>query len=451
MINESVLRENDIRGIYGEGITEEFAYLVGLCFGTYLKSKKKNECIVGYDNRTSGELLVENLINGLLNVGINVKFIGMVTTPILNYATINLNIEAGVMVTASHNPANNNGFKVFSDNFLHLKRNELELFYDLLKNKKYILNPIGKKEYINIVPAYINMIESYITITKKLKVAFDTGNGTTSLFIKDIIKKFNIDAIFINDISDGTFPNHNPDPNKDENLTELKKIVKENNFDLGIAYDGDGDRVGIVDELGNTIESDKLLAIFARDIMPKTNNKKVIIDVKCSEALVNDIKRIDAEPIMVKNGSAFIENVMQDKDVLIGGEYSGHIFFRDKFYGFDDGIYASLRLIEILSNKGIKCSELLNGYEFYYNTPEIRVKTTDEKKWGIIEQVKKYVEEKNYEYLNIDGVRIKFNDGWALLRCSNTEPSITMRFEAKTEERLKSIQEEFTNILQKLL
>ena len=451
MIDETVLRENDIRGIAGENITELLAFRVGASFGTYLINNKKHDCVVGYDNRVSGEFLVKSLINGLMSTGINVKFIGMVTTAILNYATIHLNIEAGIMVTASHNPKEHNGFKIFGDKFLHLERKELEKVYDLIKVPNYIKGT-GRLEYINVNDSYINMLSTYVNYgNKRLKVAIDPGNGTTSLFIKDIVKKFNIEPLFINVESDGNFPKHNPDPNNDKNLEDLKEIVKKEKCDLGLAFDGDGDRVGVVDELGNTVESDKLISIFSKSIIPKTNNKKVIMDVKCSTALKEEIEKLNAEAIMLKNGSAYIETVMQEKDVLIGGEYSGHIFFRDKYYGFDDGIYAGLRVFDILTNTDLKCSELSIGYKHYFNTPEIRISTTDEKKWNIIEQVKKYVIDKEYDYIDIDGVRIEFSDGWALIRCSNTEPSITMRFEAETEERLNEIQDEFNKIISSLV
>ena len=375
----------------------------------------------------------------------------MVTTAILNYATIYFNIEAGIMVTASHNPSNENGFKIFGENFLHLKRNELEIFYDLIKTENFTTG-LGKVEYADLKHSYENMLAAYINIGKKrLKVAFDPGNGTTSLFIKDIVKHFNIEPIFINSESDGSFPVHNPDPNVDSNLKGLKDIVIKEKCDLGLAFDGDGDRVGIVDELGNTIESDKAIAIFSRHIIPRTLNKKVILDVKCSKALVEDLESIGATPIMVKNGSAFIETELNEKDVLVGGEYSGHIFFRDKYYGYDDGIYAGLRMFEILSNTNKKCSELLEGYNKYYNTPEIKVATTDEKKWSIVENVKDYVKSKGYEFIDIDGVRVTFNDGWALIRCSNTGPNLTMRFEATTTDRLDSIKNEFTNLVNELV
>lgn len=451
MIDTNVLRENDIRGVYGKNITEELAILVGKAFGTYLINNQKKECVVSYDNRVSGETLVENLMKGLVSTGINVIFIGMTTTPVLNYATINFNIEAGIIVTASHNPANENGFKLFSNDFLHLKHQELEKVYELIKTKKFIFGK-GTIIYKSINDSYINMLDTYILKgNKKLKVAIDCGNGTTSLYIQDVIKKFNIEPIFINSTSDGRFPKHNPDPNNDKNLVELKEIVKEEKCDFGAAYDGDGDRIGIVDELGNTIESDKLIAIFSRHIIPKTLNKNVIIDVKCSNALTLDLKNIGANPIMVKNGSAYIETVLKEQNSYVGGEYSGHIFFRDKYYGYDDGIYVSLRMYEILSNTNKSCSELLEGYKKYYNTPEIRIKTTDEKKWKIIEKVKDYVKSKGYNFLDIDGVRVEFEDSWALVRCSNTEPSITIRYEAETEKRLEEIKNEFDTLINTLL
>lgn len=451
MIDVSVLRENDIRGVYGKNINEVLALKVGKAFGTYLTKSNKTDCVVGYDNRLSGEILVEYVVKGLMSTGINVKFIGMVTTPILNYATYNLNIEAGIMVTASHNPANENGFKIFGNKFLHLKRKELEKVYELIKGDEYEIG-IGNVEYYDVIDHYINMLSTYINIgSRKLKVAFDTGNGTTSLFIRRIIEKFNIEPIFINEKSDGTFPVHNPDPNDDNNLVMLKELVKKEKCDLGVAYDGDGDRVGIVDELGNTIETDKLIAIFSRYIIPKYLNKKVILDVKCSKALEEDIIKIGAEPIMLKNGSAYLETMMNKLDILVGGEYSGHLFLRDKHYGFDDGIYASLRIMEILSKENKSCSKLLDEYKKYFNTPEIRINVNDDKKWKIIEEIKKYVINNNYQYIDIDGVRTNFPDGWALIRCSNTSPQITMRFEATSEERLKLIQDEFTNLVDSLM
>lgn len=446
----SVLRENDIRGIYGKNITLDFALIVGKAFGTYLLNCNKFECVVGYDNRVSGEALAEKLIEGLRSTGLNVILIGMVTTPLLNYATIDLNIEAGVIVTASHNSADQNGFKLFGDKFLHLKHSELEKVYDLIKGDKFLVGS-GNIKYINMESKYIEMLSKSISPSEKeIKIAIDPGNGTTSLFIKKIISTFPfVRPFYINCYSDGSFPNHNPDPNNDDNLKELKKLVVAEGCDFGAAYDGDGDRIGIVDNCGNTIESDKLIAIFARNIIPNTINKRVLMDVKCSNALKLDVENLKAEAIMVKNGSAFIETEMNELDILVGGEYSGHIFFRDRYYGYDDGIYVSLRMYELLSKTNNASSKLLEGYRHYYNTPEIRVKIEDSKKWDLVNKVKEYSKEKKYDFLDIDGVRVMFNDGWALVRASNTEPCITMRFEAETQNRLDEIKNEFELLINK--
>ncbi len=451
MTDFSILRENDIRGVYGKNITEEVALLVGKAFGTFLKNNQLNKCIVGYDNRLSGESLTLKVVEGLNDCGINVIMLGRVTTPILNYATIKLENEAGIMVTASHNPANENGFKLFGKNYLHLDEKDLNTVYDLIKSQKFVKGK-GNVHYYDIKNEYINYLKSIINLgDRKLKVGIDTGNGTTSIFIKEIMKSFNIDAYYLNSVSDGSFPKHNPDPNVKANLKELCKLVREERLDIGIAYDGDGDRVGIVDELGQIIESDKLLAIFARNILVNTDNKRLILDVKCSKALVEDLKKLNIEPIMLKNGSAYIESELFKRKVYIGGEYSGHIFFRDNHYGYDDGIYVGLRMLEILSkNKNKKLSSYLDGYNKYYNTEELRIKTTDELKWKIVEQVKEYAINKSYDFLDIDGVRVEFDDGWALVRASNTGPQLSIRFEASTEKRLADIQKEFMDLVNKL-
>lgn len=449
MIDESILRENDIRGVYGKNITEDVALIVGKAFGTYLINHNKNQCVVGYDNRLSGEVLVKKVIEGLLSTGINVIFLSIVTTPILNYATIKLNIRAGIMVTASHNPATDNGFKLFGENFLHLNNKDLNEVYSIIRSQNFVL---GKAtcEYYDIVDDYIDMLHTFINLgERKLRVGIDTGNGTTSIFIKKIMNYFNIDVLYLNDKSDGSFPNHNPDPNNKDNLLELCNLVKTKKLDLGIAYDGDGDRVGIVSETGEVIESDKLLAIFARTLLKNSDNKRVILDVKCSKALVDDLNNLGIEPIMLKNGSAYIEGQLFSQKVLVGGEYSGHIFFRDKHYGFDDGIYVSLRLLEILTRSNKSLSEYLEGYNHYFNTPELRIKTEDNLKWDIVNKIKEYVIKKGYKYLDIDGVRVEFEDGWALIRASNTSPELSIRFEAINAQRLDEIQNEFMNLVNK--
>jgi len=449
-MDKRILRENDIRGRYPEILNEEAAFIIGASFGTYIKNNKEKECVVGRDNRLSGESLTSSFINGLLSVGINVIFVGIVTTPMLNYACIYLKKKYGVEITASHNPSYDNGIKMF-ENSNHIIGEKLKTIYDIILNKKYIESEKGKMDFTFIEEAYVeNILHLTHLNNKKIKVVVDPGNGTASVVVKEIFEKLNINVIYINELSKGDFPNHHPDPNDENNLEELMSVVKESGADLGIALDGDCDRVGIVDENGNYVGTDEMMAIFIKDIMEKTTYHKFLIDIKCSKSLSDEIERLGGSAITVKNGSAFIENELVKKNIIFGGEYSGHVFFRDRHYGYDDGIYASLRLIEILTKTDKTVSELISHLNHYYNTPEIRIETKDEIKDDIVEKVKEYCNKKHYNYITIDGVKVLFNDGWVLVRKSNTSPQITMRCEANTLDKLKEIEKEFTNLVNSL-
>ncbi len=446
-MDNNILRENDIRGKYPLQINKDVAYNVGKAFGTYTLSKGISECIIGHDNRLSGDELHDHLIEGMLETGINITDIGLTTTPMFNYSSMELNIPYGVMITASHNPAFDNGFKVFGENFLHLKKEELDIFYDILKTEKY-MHGKGNIVKANKKEEYINMLISKGNVKKPLKVVIDTGNGTPSILVKEVFNNIkNLEMTYLNAESDGSFPVHNPDPNDEANLVELKETVLKLKADVGIAFDGDGDRVGIVDEKGNMVPTDTLLGIFASEIIPKTNNKKIIIDIKCSKALEQEITRLGGIPLMLKNGSAYIETMVYETPVLLGGEYSGHVFFKDDFEGYDDGVYAGIRLINMLGNTSKTCSDLYSHINKYYNTPEIRIEVQDDKKWEIIESIKNYALDKYEEVITIDGVRVEYDDGFSLIRASNTGPNITLRFEAKTKEILDLREREFTNLL----
>lgn len=450
-LDKSILRKWDIRGIYPEQINEDVALKVGFAYGAFLKEKNKNTCIVGRDNRIGGEELSKCLIHALTESGINVIYLGIVTTPMLNFAAHELNNEYGIMITASHNPKCDNGFKVFGIGCLHLNAKELNHFYDLIKeDKKVSSNEKGAIKEVDIKDLYIKDLVNNINLEKKLNVVVDCGNGTSSTIIKDVYKNFNCDVTYLYSDSDPTFPNHHPDPSVFENLNDLRNKVTQTKADLGIAYDGDADRVGIVDEKGNIVECDKLMAIYSKDILKSSENKNIVLDVKCSMALENAIKKYGGNPIMVCNGSAYIETFVQDYPACFGGEYSGHVFFNDRHYGYDDGIYAGLRLQEILCKENISLSELSCDYQKLYNTPEIKVAVKDENKFIIVDKVKEYCDQKDYDYLDIDGVRVKFPDAWALVRASNTGPNLTLRFEATTEERLKELKDEFTSLVDKL-
>ncbi len=450
-VNKLMFREYDIRGIYNEDIDEEVSYLIGRAFGSNLKRMGKKETLVGYDNRISSPIIEENLVKGITESGINVVRLGLVTTPMYYYGWDLLNIKCGVMITASHNPKEYNGFK-FSYNGIHnAYGKDVYNLYDTIINKNFtsgngtIINKDIKSEYIKLLWENIELGN------RKLKVVYDCGNGTTSIVAKEVFNNPNIEFIPIFADSNPEFPNHHPDPCVEENLAYLKKKVLETHADVGIAFDGDGDRVGVVDEKGNMVEIDKYMIIIWRDIYNKVKNKKCLFDIKCSKALEDELIKLGVEPVCYRSGNSYTKAMSVEGNFPFSGEYSGHVFFRDKFPGYDDGIYAGLRLIEILSKTNKTVSELLLGINNYYSTKELKMKVNDEIKFDIINKVKEYCLSKNYKILTIDGVKALFDDGSAVVRASNTGPNITMRYEAKTNERLNEIEKEFTNLLNKLL
>lgn len=453
-INKYMFREYDIRGIYGKDIDEEVSYLIGKSFGTKLKRLGKDTTIVGYDNRYSSPIIEKNLVKGITECGVNVVRLGLVTTPMYYYSWDLLDIHCGMMVTASHNPKDDNGFK-FSYNGIHNAYGDSTIeLYNMIVNKDFITskNP-GTIKNIDIKNDYIEMITSNIHLGKrKLKVIYDCGNGTTSIVADQIFNTFHdkLEFIPLFNESDSSFPNHHPDPAVEENLSILKEKVKENHADVGIAFDGDGDRVGIIDEQGNFLDMDKYMILIWRDLRNKSVAKKTFYDVKCSLTLKEELDNLGIENEFYRTGNSYTKAKSVEGNYPFSGELSGHVFFRDKFNGYDDGIYAGLRLIEILSNTNKSITELLKGISHYESTPEIKIATPDEIKFQIIDKVKKYCLEKHYQILLVDGVKVFFEDGSALVRASNTGPNITTRFEAKTKERLEEIQTEFTNLIETL-
>ena len=448
-MKENILRENDIRGRYPNEINENAVKIIGKAFAYYIKEKNYNKCIVGHDNRLSSESLNKSLINALVNSGIEVIDIGLVTTPMLNYATFINDIDYALMITASHNDKNDNGIKLFGREHLHLSQDELVVLYDYIKQNKETYGS-GSVQKINIRNNYIEMLLNKFPKINK-KVIVDCGNGTASIIVKDIYSKIFNNVSYINSISDGSFPIHNPDPNVSSNLKWLIDEVKLRNFDLGIAFDGDADRVGIVDNKGNIVTTDYLVAIFSKDIIKNNDNKDIIIDIKCSKAVEHEIKKQGGNPVIVKNGAAYIETVCHDHPALLGGEFSGHIFFRDDYYGYDDGLYAGLRMAKLIMDKNVASCELTKNMEKFCSTEEIRVAVDDNKKTEIIELMKEYALSKNYTCNFIDGVRVEYEDGFSLIRKSNTGPTITMRFEASTNELLTERQKEFTDKLNEFI
>ena len=450
MINQTIFRAYDIRGIYEEQITNETAYILGKSFGSYVKLRGKTEVLVGYDNRLSSPVLADNLIKGLLESGVDVTSLGLVTTPMYYFARQHLNKWAAVMITASHNPSNHNGFKISFDENGNAAGEEIIAFRDFT-NKGDFSTGEGKLSTYEIKDEYVNLIINNLKINKNIKAVFDCGNGTVSVIIKEILDKLNVTYDLLYCDSDPTFPNHHPDPSVSENLVDIQKRVVELGYDIGIALDADGDRVRIIDEKGNIINSDVFMIIMYRYLNNNLKVRKALYDVKCSKALVDELEKLGLEQIMYRTGNSYMYRKMHEENLEFAGEYSGHMWFGDRFYGFDDGLYAGLRMIEVLSNTDKKMSELYNDINVYYSTDELKINTTEENKYKIVEEVKKYAVGKNYKYNDIDGIRVEFSDGWALIRYSNTGPVISARFEANSNERLKEITDEFMAIINKMI
>jgi len=451
MIKDEIFRANDIRGIYNENLTDETAYIIGKSFGTYALLKNINKVIVGHDNRKSSPNLHKNLIQGLLDTGIDVIDLGLITTPMFYYARVKLNIWAGLMITASHNPSEYNGFKISLDENGTLTKDEIFEFRDFTKEANF-KNGSGKLSNYNIKEEYIeNLINGLDLGNKKIKLVIDCGNGTCSIIIKDILDKLNVEYDLLYCDSDPSFPNHHPDPSISKNLVDLQKRVIELKYDIGIAVDADGDRVRIIDNLGNIIDSDVYMIIMYRYLSKTMKVRKSLYDIRCSKAVADELEKLNIENIMYRTGNSYIYRKRKELNVEYAGEYSGHMWFADRYCGIDDGIYAGLRMVEILSKTDKKLNELYQDITKYYQTDELKLKTTEEKKYILVDKVKDYVISKDYKFIDIDGIRVLFEDGWALIRFSNTGPMVTARFEACTEERLEEIQNEFMPIINSYL
>lgn len=446
-INKNIFREYDIRGVYGVDLNEDVAYTIGKSFGTYIKKQGVNKTIIGHDNRLSSPILSNGLIEGILSTGVDVLDIGLVTTPMYYYARKYYKMKTGIMITASHNPKDDNGFKMAFDEIANAYGPLIMDFRDFTFAGNFDEGQ-GNLEHAGIKEEYINLVASSLNMgDKKIKAVLDCANGTGSIIIKDVFDRLGIEYYPLYCESDGNFPNHHPDPSVAKNMVDLSNKVKELGYDIGIGIDGDGDRVGIVDENGNIIPADLYMLIVARNIVNTMKNKQLMFDIKCSKTLIDELVKLGIEPVMYRTGNSYTCRKMQEGDFDFGGEYSGHIYFRDKWPGIDDGIYAGLRMIEILSYTDKKLSDLLDNINKYYSTEEIKLKVDDDIKFDVVNKVKEYALEKGYNINTIDGVRVNFDYGWALVRASNTGPNITMRFEANNHENLEKLQNEFESVV----
>lgn len=451
-VNSEMFREYDIRGVYGTDLSAEVAYLIGRAFGTKLRELNIPKTVVGYDNRLSSVELEENLVKGILETGTNVIRLGLVTTPMCYFAANHLNTNCSMMITASHNPKEYNGFK-FSYNGIHNAYGKsVKEIYEIIEKGNFA-GGIGTLENYDIREDYINLVINSLNFgERKVKVVYDCGNGTSSIIAKDVFDRLpNLESYGICDESDGNFPMHHPDPCVEANLDMLKAKVQEVGADIGVGYDGDCDRVGFIDEKGTFIEIDKFLAIMWKYLIDKVDKKECLFDVKCSKALEDELNKLNIKTVEYRTGNSYTRAASAEGDYPLSGELSGHVYFRDRWPGYDDGIYVGMRLIEMLSHTDKPLSSFLDDMVKYYSTPELKVKVEDSKKFEIVSKMEEYSKSKGYNYITIDGVKTKFNDGFALVRASNTGPNITMRFEATTEERLKELQEEFTKELNKYI
>lgn len=449
-LNEHIFREYDIRGIVDKDLNPEVAYSIGKGFGTFVKRRGGKTVVTGRDLRTTSKPYQDKVIQGIRECGLDVINVGEVSTPIVSFAIKTLlenENDGAITITASHNPREYNGFKI------KLKKEPVwggmlqEIKNTILKQDFEIADKQGSLTEKSVNEDYVNYIVSDIKVPTLLKVVIDAGNGTTSEMAPHIIRKLGCEVVELYCEPDGTFPNHIPDPTVEKYMVDLQKKVKETKADIGIAFDGDGDRVGAVNEKGEIIPADLLLLLFAKQVLSiPENNKNIVFDVKCSLGLIQGIEQNKGIPHIWKTGYPNILYKMDDTDSILGGEMSGHMFFRDRYYGFDDGIYAAARLLEILSQSGKKISQLFEEVPPLYSTPEIRVLCSEEDKKRIVEEMGNYLKDKG-ELITVDGYRLALKDGWGLLRASNTQNALVLRFEAKTKERLESIKSIFMDKL----
>lgn len=448
-----IFREYDIRGIVKTQLTDDLSFHLGRAVGTTVRRGGGKTVVVGCDCRHSGQGLSRALIRGLNASGIDAIFIGDTPTPVGYWAIQHLKADGGVQITGSHNPPEYNGFKItLLGRSLHGP--DIQNLRGLIESENYEQGK-GKSQDKPLLNAYIDELSHNLKPAKrKLKVVVDAGNGTGGITSVPLFKKLGYEVIDLFCDMDGTFPNHHPDPTVEENIADLKKAVKEHKADIGLAFDGDADRVGVIDEKGQVIWGDKLMILLSRAVLQEVPGAAIIGEVKCSKTLYDDITAHGGRAIMWRTGHSLIKAKMKEEKAELAGEMSGHIFFKHRYYGFDDGVYAGGRLLELLSAQSKPLSTLLEGVPHTVATPEIRFDCPDAIKFELVKQAvahfKKHAKEGHYRVLDIDGARVEWKDGWGLVRCSNTQPILVMRFEAETQARLDAIEKTFNEVITRL-
>ncbi len=445
---DSIFRAYDIRGVFGDTLTAETAYWIGRAIGSQSLAQGEPNVSVGRDGRLSGPVLVQQLIQGIADTGCHVSDVGLVPTPALYYAANVLAGKSGVMLTGSHNPRDYNGFKIVIAGDT-LANEQIQALHDRLKTND-LASGKGTIEKVEILDRYFKQIKDDIVLAKKLKVVVDCGNGAAGVIAPQLIEALGCEVIPLFCDVDGNFPNHHPDPGKLENLEDLIAKVKETGADLGLAFDGDGDRVGVVTNKGSVVFPDRLLMLFAKDVVSRNPGADIIFDVKCTRRLTPLITGYGGRPVMWKTGHSLIKKKMKLSGALLAGEMSGHIFFKERWFGFDDGIYSAARLLEILSQEKDSAEDLFAAFPNDISTPEINIHVTDEGKFSIIDALQRDAQWGDANLTTIDGVRVDYPKGWGLVRASNTTPVLVLRFEADDQAELERIQNVFRAELKKI-
>jgi len=450
-INPRIFREYDIRGIAGEDLNEEIFAQFGRAYVKMLGRKKQHKCVaVARDGRLTSKHYAQALIDGITSMGINVLDIGEAPSPLLYYALFTEKVDGGVMITASHNPPEYNGMKcTVGSAALHGK--DITKLGEIARTTEFeppkTTTTVTKKD---LVPRYIKRITRDVKLKRKLKVCVDAGNGVAGPIAVPLLEALGCEVVPIYCDVDGTFPNHPADPTIDANNRDLVKLVKKEKADIGIGYDGDGDRLGVIDEKGNMIPGDKLMILFSRNVLKDKPGAAIIGEVKCSRTLYEDIEKNGGKAIMSKTGHSIIKAGMKKHKAQLAGEMSGHIFFQHRWYGFDDGLYSSARILEILAAGRKPMSALLADVPKTFATPEVKISTTEERKFDVVAQARDHFVAQGYDVNPTDGARIEFEDGWGLIRASNTSPYLVMRCEAYSKKRLNAIQKMIEEVVNKL-
>ena len=435
-MNPAIFREYDIRGVVGKDFDESFARILGRAFARLLRDHGGSRATLGRDCRVSSPALSQAMLAGLLESGVEVTDIGIATTPMLYFSLFHLKPDGGLMISGSHNPPDQNGFKVclgqetlYGEAIQHLRQ--------IIEKGDFPSGPGAVKSY-PLRDDYVKWVSEHIRLERPLKVVVDAGNGTAGPVAPVILRNLGCEVIELYTEMDGRFPNHHPDPTVEKNVAELRERVKQEQADCGIAYDGDADRIGVIDDQGGIIWGDLLMIVLSRALLREVPGATIIGEVKCSHRLYNDISQHGGRPIMWKAGHSLIKAKMRETGAALGGEMSGHVFYKHRYFGFDDAIYTSCRLLELLSRSKQKLSEMLADVPKTFATPELRINSSDERKFQIVEEATKFFSAR-YETVTVDGVRVIFPDGWGLVRASNTQPMLVVRFEAESEARLNEI------------